>query len=80
MTLGLRWFDVEIDNNIVLGGSIAGTDALAAADELISTPVGARRDELVQLILDSAADNYLTTTQREQSEDGIQSLLGLPTT
>lgn len=76
ITLGARWFDVEIDNEITLGGPIAGTDALLAADELLETPAGPARNALVQSILDDAATNYISTSNPKQGEEGTQILLG----
>lgn len=76
VTAGIRWFDISIDNDIRLGGQIAGTDALLAADELLETPAGERRDELVQSIIDDAAINYVSDTKRLQEEDGTQLLFG----
>lgn len=70
---GLRWFDVDINNDYVQAGYFGGTEvALASADYSAGV---ISEDELNAIIAANVASNYTTDATFEQQEDGTQFML-----
>ncbi len=73
MTFGMRWFDVDIKNDITLSGIFAGSEALIAQAQFENGQI--TEQQFVDIVTEAAARNYLTNTQRTQAETGTQFML-----
>ncbi len=70
LVLGVRWFDVDIRNEIALSGIFAGSEALVAQAQFDAGEI--TETEFVNTVLAARSRDYLTETVRTQGEDGFQ--------
>jgi len=70
VSAGLRWYDVDIDNDYQQSGYFGGTAVSLASTDFENGLI--TQQEFHQIISDNVANNYRSTAQFGQAEDGTQ--------